>query len=226
MKSTILKYLSDGNKPEDLSVIILSFVVALILGMIIYISYKFSHSRAVYSAKFNISLVMLVLVCTMVMKVIGNNLSLSLGMVGALSIVRFRTAIKDSRDTVYIFWCIVCGICCGVSEYVVAFIGSGIIFGFLIIFGCIKTNERFLLIIHGDNSIEEEVEKLMLVFFSGQSKIKVKNTSKTRTEYIYELTQEMIDKSKNNDKTINDGLYAIEGVESVNLVCQNEDISR
>lgn len=81
MKSTILKYLSDGNKPEDLSVIILSFVVALILGMIIYISYKFSHSRAVYSAKFNISLVMLVLVCTMVMKVIGNNLSLSLGMV-------------------------------------------------------------------------------------------------------------------------------------------------
>lgn len=63
-----------------------------------------------------------------VMTVIGNNIALSLGMVGALSIVRFRTAIKDSRDTVYIFWTIIVGICCGVGDYLVAAVGSSAIF--------------------------------------------------------------------------------------------------
>ena len=63
---------------------------------------------------------LLTVITTTVMIVIGNNIALSLGMVGALSIVRFRTAIKDSRDTVYIFWAIVVGICCGAGDYVVA----------------------------------------------------------------------------------------------------------
>ena len=83
-------------------------------------AYRFSHSGAVYSARFNVSLLMMTLITTMIMNVIGNNISLSLGMVGALSIVRFRTAIKDTRDTAYIFWCIAVGICCGVSYYALA----------------------------------------------------------------------------------------------------------
>ena len=86
--------------------VILNFAAACILSLLIYLSYRVSHSGAVYSRKFNVSLVMLTLVTTLVMNVIGNNIALSLGMVGALSIVRFRTAIKDSRDTVYIFWAI------------------------------------------------------------------------------------------------------------------------
>ena len=73
-----------------------------------------SHRGTIYSKKFNVSLVVLTVLTSMVMTVIGNNVALSLGMVGALSIVRFRTAIKDSRDTVYIFWTIIVGICCGV----------------------------------------------------------------------------------------------------------------
>ena len=67
------------------------------------------------------------------MTVIGNNIALSLGMVGALSIVRFRTAIKDSRDTTYIFWTIIVGICCGVGDYVVACVGSGVVFLVLLV---------------------------------------------------------------------------------------------
>ena len=69
---------------------------------------------------------------------VGNNIALSLGMVGALSIVRFRTAIKDSRDTLYIFWTVIVGICCGVGDYLVAAIGSAITFVVLLIFGLIK----------------------------------------------------------------------------------------
>ena len=85
-------------------------LVAAALGFVIYLSYFLAHAGTVYSRKFNVSLVTLTVLTTVVMTAIGNNVALSLGMVGALSIVRFRTAIKDSRDTVYIFWAIVAGL--------------------------------------------------------------------------------------------------------------------
>ena len=97
----------------DPQTIVLRMVVATIIAFFIYLSYKLSHEGSIYSKKFNVSLMALTVITTAVMIVIGNNIALSLGMVGALSIVRFRTAIKDSRDTIYIFWTIVAGICCG-----------------------------------------------------------------------------------------------------------------
>lgn len=91
--------------PRDMSWedILLNIVLAAVLGFFIFLSYAISHRGTIYSRKFNASLVILAVLTGTVMTVIGNNIALSLGMVGALSIVRFRTAIKDSRDTVYIF---------------------------------------------------------------------------------------------------------------------------
>ncbi len=82
---------------------ILHILVAALLSVVIYVSYAYTHSGTAYSKKFNVSLMTLTVLTATVMTVIGNNVALSLGMVGALSVVRFRTAIKDSRDTVYIF---------------------------------------------------------------------------------------------------------------------------
>ena len=133
MKEYLYTGLMETSGSLTLQNVILNFVAACILSFLIYISYRVSHSGAVYSRKFNVSLVMLTLVTTLVMNVIGNNIALSLGMVGALSIVRFRTAIKDPRDTAYIFWAIAVGITCGVSDYLIAGIGTFVIFVFLII---------------------------------------------------------------------------------------------
>lgn len=83
---------------------ILHILVAALLSVVIYVSYAYTHSGTAYSKKFNVSLMTLTVLTATVMTVIGNNVALSLGMVGALSVVRFRTAIKDSRDTVY-SWC-------------------------------------------------------------------------------------------------------------------------
>ena len=93
-----------------------NIVMSAVLGLFIFLSYAVSHRGTIYSKKFNASLVMLTALTGTVMTVIGNNIALSLGMVGALSIVRFRTAIKDSRDSIYIFWTIIVGICCGVGD--------------------------------------------------------------------------------------------------------------
>ena len=132
MKQIIYDSLINETGGLTLQDVIINFIAAAILACMIYISYKVSHSGAIYSERFNVSLVMLTLITTLVMNVIGNNIALSLGMVGALSIVRFRTAIKDPRDTAYIFWGIAVGICCGVSDYLVAAIGSVFIFVFLL----------------------------------------------------------------------------------------------
>ena len=116
MKETILELFA-GQQNLSWEQIVAYILFSAILGGVIYLSYYLTHLGTIYSKKFNASLISLTVLTGTVMTVIGNNLALSLGMVGALSIVRFRTAIKDSRDTVYIFWAIIVGICCGVGDY-------------------------------------------------------------------------------------------------------------
>ena len=103
MKELLFDYFSAETSEITFQVILLNFLISTLMGLIIYVSYRFSHSGPVYSARFNVSLVMLTIVTTLVMAVIGNNVALSLGMVGALSIVRFRTAVKEPLDTAYMF---------------------------------------------------------------------------------------------------------------------------
>ena len=117
----------------QIGTVVLNISMAAVLGFLIFISYFITHRGTIYSKKFNASLVVLTVLTGTVMTVIGNNIALSLGMVGALSIVRFRTAIKDSRDTLYIFWTIIVGICCGVGDFMVAVVGSIITFNVLIV---------------------------------------------------------------------------------------------
>lgn len=224
MKEWIYQLFSQSN---DLAVeqIALQIVVAALLGLAICISYRFTHTGAVYSRKFNITLLTLAVLTATVMTVIGNNIALSLGMVGALSIVRFRTAIKDARDTAYIFWTIIVGICCGVGDYVVAAIGSGVVFILLLIFGRLRNDDRLLLIIRAARSEEVPVEGLISEYYNYRARLRVKNTTKDSLELIYELTRTLSDKAeKNAEKPITDALYGYEGVEYVNLVVQNDEI--
>ena len=102
MKQLLLELFEESGS-LDPQAILLRLAMAMVIGAFIFLSYRLSHEGSIYSRKFNVSLVAMTVITTTVMVVIGNNIALSLGMVGALSIVRFRTAIKDSRDTIYIF---------------------------------------------------------------------------------------------------------------------------
>lgn len=226
MKEQLFDYLTTNTGALTLEGVLFNFLIAIVLSAVIYLSYRFSHSGAVYSARFNVSLVMLTLITTLVMNVIGNNVALSLGMVGALSIVRFRTAIKDPRDTAYIFWCIAVGICCGVSEFMIAGVGSAVIFIFLLIFGMIKTNDRYLLVIRAERNCSEEIETVVNTQYKNKARLRVKNTSADSVEYIYELSQAMINDADDKSGSIADILYKNEGVSNVNVVCQNDEINR
>lgn len=199
--------------------------VASIVALVIYISYAFTHQGTIYSRKFNVTLLMLTVLTTTVMTVIGNNIALSLGMVGALSIIRFRTAVKDSRDTAYIFWTIIVGICCGVGDYAVAAAGSAIVFLLLLLLGRVRSDGRLLLIIRGNRSLEQKIEGVVFTLFDRQALLRVKNSTEQDVELIYELSRKAVDKATRQGKNINDTLYRLGGIEYVNLVAQNDEIS-
>ena len=159
------------------------------------------------------------------MTVIGNNIALSLGMVGALSIVRFRTAIKDSRDTTYIFWAIIVGICCGVGDYLVAGVGSGVVFLVLLLLGRVRNENRILLIIRAGRSNETPIESLVFQHFNKKALLKVKNTTPDAVELIFEMPRSAYNLNYKRDESITDKLYRLPGVEYVNIVTQSDEIS-
>ena len=224
MNKELLYYLTNDAGSLTLQEILLSFACAVILGAVIFVSYRFCHTGAVYSGKFNVSLWMMTLVTTLIMCVIGNNIALSLGMVGALSIVRFRTAIKDPRDTTYIFWAIAVGVCCGICDYLIAGIGSAVIFCMMVLLGNARGNDRYLLIVRIDGSPDTRVEELMQCFYRNKARLRVKNTAQAQSEYIYELSASLLRK-RGGIGDISNELYALEGMQNVNLVCQNDEIT-
>ena len=201
-----------------------NIVMAAVLGFVIFVSYYITHRGTIYSKKFNASLVVLTVLTGTVMTVIGNNIALSLGMVGALSIVRFRTAIKDSRDTVYIFWTIIVGICCGVGDYTVAAIGSVAAFIVLLILGCIKNDNRMLIIVRASRARQSVIQAYIFKQFNRKAKMRVRNTTEEMVEFIYEITAKELLKVERS-VNVTDEIYDLGGVEYVNIVMQNDEIS-
>lgn len=225
MREYLYQILESGSGTLSVQDIVLHIAASAAFGILVYISYWYTHAGTTYSKKFNVSLLTMAVLTGSVMTVIGNNVALSLGMVGALSIVRFRTAIKDSRDTTYIFWTIVIGICCGVGDYQVAGIGSAVIFIILLILGRVRNENRMLLIIRAANEKELDLEGIVSKYYNQKAVLKVKNTTPDHVELIYEMTRKVYMNSYKNEKDITEYLYSQGKVEYVNLVAQSDEIS-
>lgn len=224
MKQELFELFGSSNN-LSVETIFARLTAASLIACFIFVSYRISHDGSIYSKKFNVSLAALTVITTTVMIIIGNNLAMSLGMVGALSIVRFRTAVKDSRDTVYIFWTIVAGICCGAGDYMVAGMGSSFVFVLLLLFGRIRNDSRVLLIIRTVRTNEAQVEALIFQHYSRKAVLRAHNSTETSVEFIYELNKRILDKDKRSGKRIMDEIYAMGNVEYINIVTQNDDIS-
>ncbi len=143
--------------------ILVSIFVALIAALIIGYIYKKTYVGVSYSKSFSLSLLLLTLITSIVIRTINSNLSLSLGMVGALSIVRFRTAIKDPVDTIFMFWAITIGIMSGAGLYIVTILSTLIIsFIYFIsyVFEVKKTNKLLLVVDCDYNKAKEIISTL------------------------------------------------------------------
>ena len=224
MKSLLISMLEQNNT-LSIEAIIRYITSSAMLSITIYVSYWYTHIGTAYSRKFNVSLMMLTVLTATVMTVIGNNIALSLGMVGALSIVRFRTAIKDFRDTSYIFWAIIVGICCGVGDYIVAGVGSIVVFILLFVMGRVRNENRILLIIKAPRSLEGEIEGTIFNYFDKKVLQRVKNTTEHAVEFIFEMSRKTYEISYQSEEPIIKKLYSLGDVEYVNIVTQNDEIS-
>lgn len=212
----------------DITLLILNSVMAILFSCIVFLAYRLTYTGTAFSKRFMISLGMMTLVTTIIMNVIANNVALSLGLVGSLSIIRFRTAVKDVRDATYIFWCIALGIACGVSLYLQALIGSLVILVFLLVCGQVKDEGKYLLVVRGKRESEGHVANVIGGYFGNRS-VKLRSSSifDDRIDIIYEISARGVSSAISSHKaTISDLLLDIEGVEKVDLVQQTDDINR
>lgn len=224
MENFILENFSNSKTPE-LSTIIINNLFALIIALFIMLVYKITFSGTTYSKRFNVSIGMITVITSIIMNVISNNIALSLGMVGALSIIRFRTAVKDIRDASFIFWAVAAGIGAGVSQYFSAGIGSITLAIFLLIMGQTTKNGTYILIIRTGEV--NNVEKIIKGHFSDKAILKVKNFKNNISEYIYEVNEKNLllsNQKANND--ITELLKATNGILSIDLINQTENITR
>lgn len=202
------------------SVSFLDMAIALVLafgiGMFIFWVYQKTYSGVMYSSSFGVTLVALTMITTIVILAVTSNVVLSLGMVGALSIVRFRTAIKEPLDLAFLFWAIAVGIILAAGFLPLAVIGSAVVGFFLIIMVNRKThNNPYMLVLTCENS---EAEKTALDFAENSLK-KLSVKSKSVDGEKIELNLDVRLKDENTD-FISD-LAAMPGVKSAVLVSFN-----
>lgn len=195
--------------------ILLILVITLVLSLFVMYIYRITFDGVVFSQSFSVSLVLLSLITALIIMTISSNIVLSLGMVGALSIVRFRAAIKDPKDIVFQFWTIAIGIATGASLYSIAIVGSLFIGAVLVILAKTKFNiTTYLLILKYNKNSKEEIIKVL-----GNLKYSLK--SKTVSGEYIEETIEL--KNVGENTSFVEILSDIEGVESAILVKYNGD---
>lgn len=205
-KSSILEKTSNFSVIDSL----IGLLVAFGVGLFIYYVYKKTFSGVIYSHTFNISLIIISMATALIIIGISSNVLLSLGMVGALSIVRFRTPIKDPMDLVYLFWAIVSGILCGAGFIVLVILGALLIGIVLILFtNRIKIENPYLLVIKYTNeSLEDSLTKTIS---DHAKKFSVKSKS-IMPGNDFELTYEI--RVKENNATFINNISKLDGVKS------------
>lgn len=193
-----------------------SLLSALFIGLFIFFIYKKTYAGVMYSKPFNTSLVLLSVLTTFVILAVTSNVVLSLGMVGALSIVRFRTAIKEPLDLVFLFWSISVGIILGAGLYSLAFLGSAFITVILLVLtGKVDSSAPYILMLQLENENAELQATEIIKNRFGKLIVKSKSITDGQPELIYEV------KVKNNETSFMNELSAIEGVQSATLVSYN-----
>ena len=198
--------------------IILALTLAFCLGLFIFYIYKKTYSGVMYSSSFGVTLVALTMITTLVILAVTSNVVLSLGMVGALSIVRFRTAIKEPLDIAFLFWAIADGIVLAAGMIPLAVFGSVLIGVIILVFANHKDmSNPYIVVIRARDHASEE--KAMDYLRANVKKCIVK--SKTAQKGLVELNLEIRLKDDNTDFV--NGLADLPGVESAVLVSYNGD---
>ena len=199
-----------------------SLIVAFLIGIFIIYVYRKTYTGVVYSKAFGLCILMLAMVTAMIIRTISSNISLSLGMVGALSIVRFRTAVKEPVDTGFMFWGISAGIMAGAGLYVIAVIASlgiGILYFVTYLMG-FKVANRYLLVLKYKSSAHDNVMRRLKTI----KKFKIRSKSIFGNEIELSLEIDMKEGKRGNISTeVVDQFNDVDGVINASLIAYQND---
>lgn len=211
-KSTFLANVNSFSTLDVLLALGLSFV----LGLFIFIIYKKTYSGVMYSDSFGVSLIAMSMITSLVIIAVTSNVVLSLGMVGALSIVRFRTAIKEPMDIAFLFWAIAVGIVLGAGLIPLAVIGSVIIGVVIVVFSTRKIGDTpYILMVNCDNGDTEKDADAVIKEQAKKSILKSKSVTALGIELTYEV------RIKEQDTEFINEISALSGVRDAVLVTYN-----
>lgn len=200
-----------SNTMVTLGPIILALAASFSLGLLIYYVYQKTFRGVVYNQSFSVSLAVLTILTTMITLAISSNIALSLGMVGALSIVRYRTAIKDPADIIFLFWAVGSGITIGAKLHYLALVGAVIVILMLVTIGR-KTSARevYILIVHyTGEDIAGEIRQMLR---GRRFQIKSKTVRRDNVEIAMEV------EVKNNNTAFVDAIRDMPSVLDVSLI--------
>jgi len=202
--------------------VIANVLVAFLCGVCISMIYRWTYKGLSYSASFTVSLVMLTMITSIVIMVIGNNLARAFGMVGAMSIIRFRTAVKDAADIIFIFFALAIGLACGVKLFSVAIFGTLFVGGIYAIinkanFAIPKKREYLLqLIAHSNRMTDNPFDAILRKFCKRYKVVNAKTLGEIDNELL-EMSFYVNLRNENKGKDLITELKKIEGVNQVNL---------
>lgn len=216
----IKKSVLDGFSYADISTteILVTLGITYLLAMYIHLVYRIATKKAFYYKNYGISMTIMSVVTAGIILAMQSSLVISLGMVGALSIVRFRTAIKDPMDLLFLFWSIGAGIICGAGLFELAVITSVVATGGILLFMItpVKAGTKLLVINAGVDASYDHIVGV-IGKHTKYFQIKSKNLSKKGLDLIVEV------QLKKNENIV-EQLYALEPVESVTMLENNVDI--
>lgn len=205
--------------------VLLSLLLAFVLGQVLAWVYYITHSGMSYSRTFVQSLVLITVVVAMVMSVIGNNIITAVGLMGALAIIRFRNIIKDTRDIAFIFCSLVVGMATGSQRYATAIVGTVVLslialYLYLTGFGTHRPHNGFLRFsLRGHIGPDHPILNILKHFCGSFTLISVQETGfGDPSEYAYQL---MIRNAANNERMLAE-LEKVEGIETVSLIMQEQ----
>ncbi|MEG1559432.1 MAG: DUF4956 domain-containing protein [Clostridia bacterium] len=201
-----------------LPTLLLTLGMAIVVGIFVFFIYRKTFGGVMYSRNLNMSFVLLTVVTSLMLMLINNNLTLSLGMVGALSIIRFRTAVKDPMDTVFMFWAVGEGIAVGTHFFFEAIIAAIVIGVVLVVMNLFKSKVSmpYLLIIHYDERASQTIKQAIKQLPNSRLKSKVVQRDGV------ELTLEI--RLKSDETGFVEKLMRLEGVFDATLITHQGDI--
>ncbi len=199
--------------------ILLQLEITAAIAAIMFFTYYKIHTELTYNKNFNVTLVMISLVTLVLFDAIEGNMNVSVGMLGALSIVRFRTNVKDIRDIIFVLWALAIGIICSTANYEMAVMLSLVSCAFLIFTSKQTVQKSQLLVVRGSNSDIDLVEDVISNHYKSLE-VKAKNMLADSYELVYEVQGE-----RNVQTNIEKEIFKLNGIDSMNLLAANTEVA-